>query len=452
MFNSKSLILPMKTRFNSIPFSPARWPFFYGWNILLWGVIGTLLSAPGQTTGVSAFTEPLLGALNISRLDLTLAYMIGTITSSFVLTPAGKLFDRLGARWMGSASCFMLGVVLLILSQADHIARAVGGLLPQPIATVTVMTILFFLLRFSGQGVLTLCSRNMVMKWFNRRRGMVSGITGVAVGFGFANTPRIFHWVIEQTNWSETWFAIALVWMFIFTPLIWIFFRDNPEDCGLIPDGRRFKKAERKNQAIHHPFTLPEARRTLTFWVFGLALTLQSLYITALTFHIESIFSEAGMDGSRGFAMFSAAAPVGVVSALLGGWLSDRLALRYFYKIFLLTMAGSMTGFILLSPQWIPLIIICFGITSGLFGLLMGITWPKYYGREHLGAISGLSMSMLVFGSAVGPILFSLSLRFFDSYRAGLFACLTVTLLLFAASFFAHNPQAKYSAESTPAS
>jgi cyanate permease len=314
------------------------------------------------------------------------------------------------------------------------------------------MTGLFFLLRFSGQGILTLCSRNMVMKWFDRRRGIASGVIGVAVGYGFANTPRICHGLIEQVGWSGTWFSISILWMVVFTPLIWIFFRDNPEDCELIPDGRTFQTAERKNQAIHRQFTLPEARRTLTFWVFGLALALQSLYITSITFHIESIFTEAGMENTRGFAMFPSAALIGIVVALVGGWLSDRIALRWFYKVFLITMTGSMTGFILLSPKWIPLITACFGISNGLFGLLMGITWPKYFGREHLGAISGLSMSMLVFGSAIGPIFFSGSLYLFQSYRAGLLICLGVTLLLFIGSFFAHNPQNIFTEESSPAS
>lgn len=433
----------MKTRFNSIPFNPARWPFFYGWNILLWGIIGMMLSTPGQTTGVSAFTEPLLEALNISRLHLTLAYTIGTIASSFALTPIGKFYDRLGARWMGSASCFVLGIVLLILSCTDHIAGALGTLLPQKVATVSTMTLLFFLLRLSGQGVLTLCSRNMVMKWFDRKRGIASGILGVAVGYGFANMPLICHWFIKHIDWNGTWFAMAIAWIFVFTPLIWIFFRDNPEDCGLIPDGKRSEKPKRKRQAIQYQFTLPEARRTLTFWVFGLALALHSLYITAITFHIESIFTEAGMDGTRGFAMFPAAALVGIAASLIGGWMIDRIALRWFYKLFLLAMAFSLTGFILLSPKWVPLITICFGLSSGLFGLLMGITWPKYFGREHLGAISGLSMSMLVFASAIGPILLSLSLKLFDSYRISLLACLSITLLLFIGSFFARNPQEK---------
>jgi MFS family permease len=439
----------MKTRYNSIPFAPARWPFFYGWNILLWGIIGTLLSAPGQTTGVAAFTEPLLAALHISRLQLSLAYMIGTVASSFLLTPAGKLYDKLGSRWMGTAACFSLGIVLAILSRADKIAEALSILLPQQTAALVTMTGLFFLLRLSGQGVLTLSSRNMIMKWFNRRRGIASGLSGVAVGYGFANTPRIFHAMIEQHGWNGTWMLTAAAWLLVFTPLIFIFFRDNPEDCGLIPDGKTFEKAERKNQMIHHQFTLPEARRTPAFWIFGLALALQALTITAVTFHVESIFTESGMSAARGFAMFPKAALIGIAVSLIGGWLSDHIALRWLYKIFLLTMGGSLIGFVLLSPEWIPFITVCFGTTSGLFGLLMTITWPKYFGREHLGAISGLNLSMLVFGSAIGPILFSASLWLFESYRAGLLICLAVTLLLFAGSFFARNPQEKQPPETS---
>lgn len=430
----------MKTRFNNIPFSPKNCPFFYGWNILLWGIIGILLSAPGQTTGVSAFTEPLLGALGISRLQLSTSYMIGTICSAVILTPAGKLYDRIGSRWMAAGSCLMLGIVLWILSFADAIGTALTRLLPAPTAMITTMSLLFFLLRFSGQGLLTLSSRNMVMKWFNRHRGLASGISGVAVGYGFANTPKLLHQWIDLTGWSASWRTMGMVWIVICTPLILIFFRDNPEDCGLVPDGtiKESKKKQPTEPALS--LTLPEARRTFVFWVFSLSLTLQSLYITAITFHIESIFTEAGLEGARGFSIFPASALISIVITLLGGWLSDHTALRWFYKIFLTAMAGSMISLIFLSSATIPFLIISFGIAGGLFGLLMSVTWPKYFGREHLGAISGLNMAMMVFGSAIGPMMLSLSLKFSGSYQISLLACLMVTLVLFVCSFKAHPP------------
>ena len=60
------------------PFPPSRLPFFYGWVILLAGTIGILMSIPGQTMGVSVFTENLLRDLAINRNNLSLAYLVGT--------------------------------------------------------------------------------------------------------------------------------------------------------------------------------------------------------------------------------------------------------------------------------------------------------------------------------------------------------------------------------------
>lgn len=433
----------MKTRFNTVPFNPARWPFFYGWMVLLWGIGGTLLSAPGQTTGVAAFTEPLLDALHLSRLQLSIAYMIGTLCSAAVLTPAGKLYDRIGSRWMAGGACFLLGCVLILLSAADRIGGRVVQLIPGPTGLIVTMSLLFFLLRFSGQGLLTLSSRNMTMKWFERHRGLASGLTGVAVGYGFAKTPELFHGLIEQAGWSSVWRHMGLIWIGVCTPLILLLFRDNPEDCGLIPDGAPAPVPEGETGPPKplRSLTLAEARRTYVFWVFGFALALQALAITAITFHIESIFTEAGLPGSRGFSVLPAAALISIAVTLLGGWLSDHLALRRFYKLFLLSMAVSAFCLMELRETLIPLLIVSLGITGGLFGLLLTITWPKYFGREHLGAISGLNMSMQVVGSAVGPMLWSMALKFSGSYRVAQMFCLIASLVLFAAAFRAVPPR-----------
>ncbi len=70
----------------NIPFSPSKFPFFYGWIILAAGAVGVVMSIPGQTMGVSVFTDRLIDSLKISRLNLSLAYMIGTLSSSLLLS------------------------------------------------------------------------------------------------------------------------------------------------------------------------------------------------------------------------------------------------------------------------------------------------------------------------------------------------------------------------------
>ena len=433
----------MKKPFSQLPFNPARWPFFYGWVILFWGITGILLSVPGQTTGVSAFIEPLINDLGIGRFELSVAYMIGTFSSSFLLTPAGKLFDRIGARWMGFGSCAVLGLILMLLSQVDHMAALLKTVLPEQYALLGLLSFLFLLLRLSGQGILTMSSRNMVMKWFDHHRGLASGVSGAAITFGFSYTPTLFNGWIENRGWSGTWLFLGLLLLLIFAPLLLIFFRDTPETFGLVPDGKIHTPKEQR-EPVCKQYTLSEARRTFSFWPFAMTMALQALIITAITFHIESVFELGGMPGSRGFSIFPPMAYVSIAVSLLCGWIGDRVELRWLLLIMLLAMTGNLMALLNLQDGWPIYGMILFGgIANGLFGILMSMTWPRFYGREHLGAISGLCMTFMVIASAVGPALFSLVLNATGSYSLSLSVSLAVTVLLLSSSPWAKKPQKK---------
>ena len=75
----------------NIPFAPASFPVFYGWIILAAGTIGMLMSIPGQTMGVSVFTDKLIRDLAVDRSNLSLAYFFGTLSSGLMITRAGKV-------------------------------------------------------------------------------------------------------------------------------------------------------------------------------------------------------------------------------------------------------------------------------------------------------------------------------------------------------------------------
>ena len=115
--------MQIKQKLNNFPFNPAKVPFFYGWVILVVATIGVLVSAPGQTMGVSTFTDYLLGNIGISRDQISTAYMFGTIASSFILTYAGKLYDKYGARWISMVTSLVMAAVLVLLSQSDRIIK-----------------------------------------------------------------------------------------------------------------------------------------------------------------------------------------------------------------------------------------------------------------------------------------------------------------------------------------
>ena len=50
------------------------------------------------------------------------------------------------------------------------------------------------------------------------------------------------------------------------------------------------------------------------------------------------------------------------------------------------------------------------GATQGLQAAVGGVIWPMYYGRQHLGAITGVSSMILIIASALGPLPMGLAL------------------------------------------
>ena len=79
-------------------------------------------------------------------------------------------------------SAFFLGLMVVYFSYADKFILWMDG--PSWI-TFLVVVAGFFGVRFFGQGVLTSCSRNLLLPWFVKRRGLVSGLRNVFVSFGF---------------------------------------------------------------------------------------------------------------------------------------------------------------------------------------------------------------------------------------------------------------------------
>lgn len=429
----------------------SRLPFFYGYIIIFAGTVGVLMSSPGQTIGVSVFTDFLIDDLGINRENLSLAYLIGTLTSSFLLTYAGKFFDKFGARVTASLAGFSLGLSLFFLSDISKIASFITnltGIDNVHLVVFVLLTLGFFFIRFSGQGVLTMASKNMIMKWFDKRRGFAGAIMGVSISFGFSNAPLVFDWFISIDGWRYAWQLLALIVGVVFVIFAIIFYRDNPQSFGLIPDGKDLKKKKKQN-IIYHPekdFTLKEAKSTFAFWVFNLSTTLFALYGTAFTFHIVDIYSEVGIGRLEAIAIFLPTAVTAVIFELAAGYFADFTKMRYLLTVQLSGMILFMISQIFLSPGiFYYTLILGLGINNGLFGIVSSVTWPRYYGTKHLGAITGFNMSWIVAGSALGPYLFSLFKVHGGSYDYAGICCIIIAVILWVVSFKAENVNVKLS-------
>lgn len=429
-------------RFSGI--DPAKTPFFYGYVVLVVGSIGVFCSIPGQTIGVSVFTDPVKDALGLSRNQFSNAYMIGTIVSSLVIGRAGVWFDTYGARYVAFLAALVLAVALFLCSWSVRMSDFVKNILNQDtwLIPFVIMTALFFLLRFAGQGVLTMASRNVIMIWFDKNRGKVNAFSSVALSFGFSSSPLWVNALIDENGWQSAWqylgFALLIMSVFIF-----VFYKDKPEAYGLLPDGvAELEESEVITARNRKQFTLPEAKQTRAFWMYGLILSFNSFFVTGLTFHIVSIFKSEGFPKEDAISIFLPASLVAVSISTLANFLSDYLHLRLYLYLMIFGGIISSVGFLNLSTATgIPMLVVGFGIMSGFFAVLNTIAWPRFYGRDNLGAITGKIMSFLILASALAPSIFSLCFSTFGSYQLLGWLGLVFLVFLVVGSLKAHNPQ-----------
>lgn len=396
---------------------PSKFPFFYGYLIVIVGTIGILASLPGQTVGIATFTDPVMQALDLTRDQFSLAYMVGTLLSSLLITRTGGFYDRHGAPITSVLATLLLGITLLLCSVSDVMAQWLSQLLgiSHWLVPFCVMVWLFLMLRFSGQGVLTMVSRNMIMKWFDSYQGRVNAICSVCVALGFSASPILIDMLIQNFGWSGAWQMMAMGMGVIFL-MVLLFYKDNPTQYGLVADGLCIDTQEPlKIQQAN--FTLASAIKTRAFWIYTLIMSFYSFYVTGVTFHVVSIFSSAGYSRSDAIAIFLPISIISIVASIVGNLLSESIQLKFLLYAMIVGAVFAAIGLIGLNDGWgVYCLIGGTGVMGGLFTVLMAITWPRFFGLRHLGVISGKAMAMLVLASALGPVLFSISKTLFHSY------------------------------------
>lgn len=394
--------------------------------------------------GFAVFTEILIEQLGLSRVQLSTAYFIGTVVSGFTLPYLGRVFDRVGARRMVVYSSCATALVLFYLSQSRRLLDAVP-FIERTVAAFIIITLGFYLIRASAQGVLTMSARNAIGKWFDRRRGIALAISGVAVSFSFSYAPQGLKWMIGRFGWSGAWIALGVLTLGVMATLGWLFIRDNPEECGMRMDGPSAPGDGGRQNAdavVHRDYTRAEALRTWPFWAFNLAFAFWSMFGTAATFHIESIGAANGYSKDEIIGYFVPMAFISVFTNLFCGWASTYTRMKYLLLLMNLAALAGVWGVIRLDTEpGLVFYITGFGVSGGCFAALSGIVWPRFFGRVSLGAISGIGMSSMVIASAIGPLVFSLSEKFSGSYDLALWISGAFPALLLVGSWWADNPQ-----------
>jgi MFS transporter, OFA family, oxalate/formate antiporter len=411
-----------------------RWvthsPVYYGWIILIAGTIGMIMTSPGQTYAISLFIDPLMRELDISRSYISVLYAAGTLIGSLALPFFGRQIDRRGPRIMVVVIALLFGVACLYMAVVRN---------------ALMLAIGFVAIRMFGQGGLGLVSQNIINQWWVRNRGAMMGLSGLFMAMlGLAAFPNLIHSLLAAYGWRMTYVILGIMVLGTMLPVGYFFFRAQPELYGLQPDGKSGAGETTVRLAagrVEEHWTPHEVFRTPVFWTSTLSLATLGMLSTGLFFHMVSIFEDNRLEPGIAAAVF---VPIAVTTALINfgsGLLVDRMPVRVLLTTALvlqsvsLLMAQSLTSINLAIFYGVLL-----GASGGLQRTVSSVLTADYFGRRHLGAIAGVTTTIMIAGSALGPLPFAMARDAWGSYEPVLVASAIPPLVLGVISLFLGRP------------
>ncbi len=356
--------------------------------VIIFGFIFTFFSSFGQSFFLGLFNSSIRETLSITHGQFGSIYASATLLSSFILIWVGKKIDDI------NIFRFALYVTLLLAFSCFFFSK---------ISSIVFLFIAVFLMRFSGQGLMSHTATTTISRFFTKSRGKALSIGWFGLSTAEFILPVLTVYLLTLTAWQNIWLSISVLILF-FLPLIsFALIKNLSFDSREDVNDQNFVEKEIKN------WTRVEVLKDYRFYIVCLNM-LAMPWIATGVFVYQSYITESKEWGEFVIAQsFMAYSVLSVITLLGSGFLIDKFTSRKLLIFMNIPLLISMLVLFYLDISISAFIFLgLIGISNGLANVLGSSTWAEIYGVKYIGSIKALTTALMVFSTAFGTALFGL--------------------------------------------
>lgn len=234
-------------------------------------------SSPGQTYLISLYGAEFRAEFDLSHGDLGGLYSLGTLASAVLLIRTGRWVDQT------SLLVLALGLSVALVLACGYISFSAG-----PIG----LAIAFFLLRHSGQGLMSHVATTCMSRYFVAARGRATAVASVGFTAAEACLPALSLALIAALGWRQAWRVTGLVALIVLLPSVWYLLRNHRHRhrryLRSLVSGRRHtdpKRGPTTTVASRRQWTRAAVLRDRRFYLAMPAFLSPSIFFTGFFFH-----------------------------------------------------------------------------------------------------------------------------------------------------------------------
>ena len=396
-----------------------------GW----WVSFGTAI---GMALGYSAFASAMFGQFvrpisqqfGWTRSQTTGAFTVSALVTIAAAPLAGLLIDRFGPRRVLLFSATVLPFLIAALSMTD--------------GSLARYYIIAGLIALLGAGTLPGTYTAISLTWFDRRRGIGSGIPIAGVGIANILLPPALQTIIPAFGWPTAFVAVGALMFVLVLPLAFFLFRLTPASPHEL-DGGTWRVPEAAVAPALAAEPLPPLHRQLLsrpFLQMAVIFMLLGISTLGVVINFQAMLQDAGLSAMEAAGLVSLHGLVMVVSRLGSGWLLDRFPPRLVAgSLLLCPIAGLAILAAGLPAAALVLAMILLPVGFGAEFDVMSYFVSRYFGRASFGRLYGCTYAAYVVGASIGPVVVSYAFDRWGTYRPGLLLLIALssaaTLLIF---------------------
>ena len=356
--------------------------------VILFGFIFTFFSSFGQSFFLGLFNSSIRDALSISHGQFGSIYASATLLSSFILVWVGKKIDDFNILKFASYVIALLAISCFLFSK---------------ISSVFFLFFSIFLMRLSGQGLMSHTATTTISKFFEKTRGRALSTTWLGLSLAEFILPLLIIFLLTFVDWRNIWIVIS-IFVIVVLPIITFSLVKNIK----LDSRETINLNDVKTKEIKQ-WKRSEVLKDYRFYIICLTMLAMPSIATG-TFVYQSFIVSSKNWGpyviAQSFMVYSV---LSVITLFLSGFLIDKFTSRkllIYMNIPLLVATFVLYYFNSPFSSFVFLGLI--GVSNGLSNVLGSATWAEIYGVKYIGSIKALTTAFMVFSTAFGTALFGI--------------------------------------------
>jgi len=355
--------------------------------VILFGFIFTFFSSFGQSYFLGLFNSSIRETLSITHGQFGSIYASATLCSSFLLIWVGKKIDDVNILKFSFFVIILLSIACFFFSK---------------VSSVLLLFIALFLMRFSGQGMMSHTASTTISRYFTKTRGRALSISWFGLSLAEFILPVLMVYLLSIIYWKNLWFIFSII-VLVTLPIVSFLLIKN-----LNLDSREINN-ENTDEIKIKQWKRTEVIKDYRFYVICLNMLAMPWIFTGFAVFQSFIQISKGWGPYIIAQSFMSYSILSVLTLFISGYLIDRFTSR---KLLIYMNIPLLIAVCVLFYFEVPVTAFVFlglvGISNGFANVLGSSTWAELYGVKYLGSIKALTTALMVFATAFGTALFGL--------------------------------------------